>query len=95
MKNIVWIYTAVQHTDHVAVHRVAYDGATAIGAAPQPETLTDVNAEHLFSFVAHVAVGLTSRAVISQADFMRLVAAYDAVCAAEQVVLVAEELAIA
>jgi hypothetical protein len=92
---IFWSYTAVQHSNHVAVHRAAYRGETLVTVAPTPETLTDVSTEHLTDFLSQAMVGIVNKPTIDEATFQRVFADYTAICAQEQAALQAEEMATA
>jgi hypothetical protein len=89
---LVWFYTAVQHTpDHVAVHRAGYSGETLVTVDPTPETLTDVSTEHLTNLLSQVMVGIVNKPTIDAATFARVSADYATICAQEQTAILAEE----
>lgn len=83
---IAWFYTAVKHSAELTqVHRAAYnDAGILVAVSPTPETLSDVNPDHLFNFVTQVLHGLANRAAIDAATFASASAEYAAVTAAEQ-----------
>jgi hypothetical protein len=61
-----WSYLAVQHANHVAVHRAAYnDAGTLLTITPTPETLTDVSTQHLTNFLSQVMVGIVNKPTIT------------------------------
>lgn len=87
-----WSYAAVQHSNHVAVHRAAYSADNVlITVSPTPETLTDVSTEHLTDFLSQVMVGITNKPAIDAETFQRMSADYAAVNAEEQAAILAEE----
>jgi hypothetical protein len=80
-----WSYLAVQHANHVAVHRAAYnDAGTLLTITPTPETLTDVSTQHLTNFLSQVMVGIVNKPTVDAETFARVSADYAMICAQEQ-----------
>jgi hypothetical protein len=87
-----WSYLAVQHANHVAVHRAAYnDAGTLLTIAPTPETLTDVSTQHLTDFLSQVMVGIVNKPTIDAETFQHMSADYAAICAQEESAILAKE----